>query len=351
MERVCRLPGHRLPEVQPLSDAPPLTPEQARGWARYADTSPLYQHLIEVVASDPDLMDLLNMVVGSPRPNVLLAGVQFLMFRDGGERLGDFYPSLTERPEDAAGVAGPFREFVMAHRDELAKIARTRHTQTNECRRCAALLPAIWSLPVSAFHLIDVGTSAGLNLHLDRYRYLWGDVSWGEPSQVLLSTENRGAPVLPREIEVLTRTGLDLDPVDLANPDDRLWLEALIWPEHSERRRRLQAAIEIAMAHPTPMVAGDALKTLGPAIEALPGSEPVVVMNSFALNQLPPRHREQLATIIEEGRAGRPIYRVSMEWLTPDEDAAVIAVDDGSGMRKIGNAQPHAEWIELYALP
>jgi hypothetical protein len=42
--------------------------------------------------------------------------------------------------------------------------------------------------------------------------------------------------------EVVWRAGLDLNPLDLTNPADVAWLEALIRPEHTHRRARLRAA-------------------------------------------------------------------------------------------------------------
>jgi hypothetical protein len=334
-----------------LSIPPPPTPEQTSAWGKYAETSPLYQRLNEVVAGDDSLMSVLNSIEHTPRQNILFAGVQYLMLRDGGGELAQYFPNFADRPRDLAGVATPFTEFVTAHADELTEIGRSRYTQTNECRRCVALLPGIWATPAERFHLIDFGASAGLNLQLDRYAYRWDGITWGPDSPVVLETENRGAEVKPKEIEILTRTGLDLDPVDPTDQDARRWLEALVWPEHAERRYRLRAALDLAAANPPQLVAGDALTTLGPAIDELPGEATVVVINSFILNQFPRADRTRYDDILNERRSQRPIYRVSMEWLDPNAEAADLAVDDGSGLRKVGAAQPHGEWLELYARP
>ena len=93
----------------------------------------------------------------------------------------------------------PFRRFVLEHEDEIAAIGATRYTQTNESRRTVALLPGVWAGPLDRFHLIDVGASAGLNLALDRYRYRWGSVEWGD-SPLLQEAESRGADPVPRPI-------------------------------------------------------------------------------------------------------------------------------------------------------
>jgi hypothetical protein len=328
-----------------------LTPEQVRKWAVYAETSPLYTRLSEVIASNPGLMRVLNRIEHTPEPNILLAGVQFIMLRDGGGALGAHYPSLTDAETGVEGVEALFESFVQAHEEELVEIGRTRYTQTNECRRCAALLPAIWSTGADRFHLIDVGTSAGLNLLLDRYAYRWGDVTWGGPSPVELVTVSRGTAVSPRPIEVSSRTGIDLHPIDPDDEDDRRWLEALIWPEHHERRGRLRAALEVAAGVRLDLIRGDALDTLAQALDALPPGEAAVVMHSFVLNQLHPDARPRLDKIIEAARDRRPIHRVSMEALDGADAAALLAVDSGDGVVEVGRAQPHGEWLELYVRP
>ena len=166
-----------------------------------------------------------------------------------------------------------------------------------------------------------------------------------------LVTDMRGRPVAPRPVEIVSRTGLDLNPLDPTDPDDRLWLQALIWPEHHDRRQRLLGALELAARHPSRLVSGDALVTLGPLLEALPKGEPVVVINSFILNQLPAEMRTRIKELIDEQRVTRPIYRVSMEWLDTRDESSSLEVDLGSGMEKIGAAHPHGEWLELYARP
>lgn len=351
MERVRRLAGHGLSERNLLTRRSPLTPDQIRDYGRYLESSPLYVQLVEVIAADNRLVDILNAIENVPRQNILFAGVQYLMTGEGGVDLARFYPNLTDSPLGLEGIAGPFADFVLEHADELMEIGRSRYTQTNECRRCVALLPGVWATPAERFHLVDFGASAGLNLQLDKYHYTWGDLTWGPDSTVALRTEIRGEKPIPRSVEVLSRVGLDLNPIDAADADDRRWLEALVWPEHEDRRRRLVAALDLAAANPPELIGGDATATLPRALASLPGRDPVVVMNSFILNQFAAEDRERFAQVVASLRETRPVYRVSMEWLDTDAKAAWLEVDDGSGLIKIGEAQPHGEWVELYARP
>lgn len=142
-----------------------------REWATHAHGSPLYGVLCAVVADSDELLRILNRILNRPYPNVFFAAVHYLLMKGDGPELAGFYPSLTDDPEPLAAVGRPFREFVVSREEEIIELGRTRHTQTNGCRRCVALLPAIWRSGLSRFHLVDLGTSAGLNLLVDLYHY------------------------------------------------------------------------------------------------------------------------------------------------------------------------------------
>lgn len=46
------------------------------------------------------------------------------------------------------------------------------------------------------------------------------------------------------------RAGLGLNPLDVTEPADVAWLEALVWPEHHHRRDRLRAAAKHSTGPP-----------------------------------------------------------------------------------------------------
>ncbi len=326
-----------------------VTPEDVRRWVTFAHGSPHYHYLAEVIASDPDLMRVLGRIPHTPQTNVLFAGVQYLLLQGHGPELAAFYPNLTDSPADIQGIDYVFKSFVLDNEETLVELGSTRYTQTNECRRCVALLPAMARADFDAFHLIDVGCSAGLNLAADRYRYRWGEIEWGGEYPVLLETDLRqGAPGVDR-VTVLSRTGLDLNPIDARDSDHRLWLEALVWPENEPRRVRLRAALDQLEVTPVEFVAGNAVETLDDVLAGLPMGEPAVVMNSFALNQFTPDMRSQLEAVVERHRGSRPIHRVSLELFTSDNTWANLRIDGGEGYVDLGHAHPHGEWLELYA--
>ena len=159
------------------------------------------------------------------------------------------------RPDD---VAAAFAGFCRAHRAELVQLIATRTTQTNEVGRCTALLPGLchiaamygWDEPLS---LLDLGTSAGLNLLFDDYSYVYraatGDSSLTAGAAgsgiALECSAHDDLTVLPdlRLPLMAERVGLDLSPVDPFSDDDALWLLACQWPDNPARFGRLRAAL------------------------------------------------------------------------------------------------------------
>ena len=327
-----------------------MTPDKIRYWGQFLYDSPLYEELVSVVAESVDLLEIVGSIDNRPRPNIFFAAVQFLLFDEPEHPLTAFYESMNSEPAEPEEVGSAFTDFVLEHRLEIENLGRTRWTQTNECRRCALLLPAIWAGALGEFHLVDVGTSAGLNLAIDRYAYQWGETVWGD-SPLLLSTEGRGVAPEPKGVEVLSRTGLDLNPIDTSDPIERRWLDALIWPGHRERRQRLRLAIDIANAVPKDLVAGDALITLEEVLSELPAGEPTVVMHSFVMNQLDDAQRRSFSNVIDEARSNRTIHRVGVEHLRVEQQWSDVLLDVGEGLESIGLAHHHAEWLELYARP
>lgn len=335
-----------------MSGLEPASPDYVRSWSRRAHGSPLYRVLGEHIADSDELMNLVRRIEHWPPTNLVFASVHYLLMQGLETPLRQYYPSLVDDPDPPEKAIGPFEEFVLGHQEWIVENSNRRYTQTNESKRCVALVPAIWETRLESFHLVEIGASAGLNLALDEYRYRWGEIEWGPwGSPVLLETESRGGRVRPQQIEILSRVGLDLNPIELDDPDERAWLLALIWPEHTERRARLERAMDLAKDVPMRMVEGDATDTLRGVLSSLPAGDPVVVMNSMALMQFGRAQRESLYQTIEDAGTERPVRRVSFEILAAGDEWVTLAADSGRGLAQIGQAHPHGEWIELYARP
>ena len=165
---------------------------------------------------------------------------------------------------------------------ELVRSELHRSTQTNEPGRCAvfqSVIALIAQRGHPSINLIDVGTSAGINLYFDRFPVRETDDD--DPLTLVCHDEtpvDRGL----RVPDVVSRVGIDPSPLDLAVEDDRLWLEACLWPEEPRRLERLDAIIERRSSWPeTTVLRGTVAERLGDAIALGDPSSLTVVMNSY----------------------------------------------------------------------
>lgn len=316
-------------------------------WGEHARESPLYQLLAEAVSTDSELLDIASQIEHLPRPNMLFSAVQFLLGPD--DELAQFYASRTENPVPPDGAFPLFRAFVLDHADRIIELGRTRFVQTNEVRRVAALLPTLMSEadrlgePV---HLIEVGAAAGLNLCLDRFQYDFGGLEFGH-SDVLLRVELEGDIDVPgRAPYVQRRVGIDRNPLDLNDPDDIRWLEALIWPEQVERRRRLRAAVRVRATVQVEMVRADAASAIGGALDRLPTAGPAIVFHAFTLNQFTDEQRERFDRALEAGSSRRSVSRIGFEYWDGADDWPEIRVGlSEPSLVPTMQAHPHGAWI------
>lgn len=194
-----------------------------------------------------------------------------------------------------------FRAWLIEHWPAVAAEALVRATQTNEPRRLTAIMPILAAIGPRVA-LIEVGASAGLCLYPDRYSYDYSghrvDPAKG-PSTVLLQADTTGAVPLPAHPpEVLWRAGLDLNPLDVRDPADVRWLQTLVWPEQTERRGRLDAALDIVRRDPPHLVRGDAAGGLEGLVAQAPAGVPLVIVSPAVLVYLAPADREAFADTV-----------------------------------------------------
>ena len=326
-----------------------------------ANQSPLYAILGNTVADSPELLDLANEArEGQPPPNILFAAVHALLARCPEHPLAAYYATLGGTAAAGPEAGAQFREFCLEHRDQLLAVIRTRLTQTNEVRRSALLLPAlscIASRTGRPLALIEVGPSAGLNLLLDRYQYRYGDVRVGAArSPVLLGCEPRSPMPDVCIPEVVSRAGIDLNPLDVTNDDDVAWLRALLWPEHTDRLALLNAAIEVARDEPPDLYGGDVFQLLPRLIAEAPEDASVCLIATFVLNQFSQDARDKLRAMLLELSKARELHHVQIGFpgffepgkqLDGEEQVWVLRVREGAGeYRAVAVANPHGRWMQ-----
>jgi hypothetical protein len=310
-----------------------------------------------VIARDEALLRLAAHASSRPVPNLLLAAVQYLLRRARNHPLRDFYPTLGGSATPDSDPAELFRAFCLQHATAIQEILRTRRVQTNEVRRCAVLLPAFGLVAHQAsgrpLALVEVGTSAGLNLLWDHYAYDYGSGHvYGDPgSQVRLACELKGVrqPPLPdRMPPVIARLGVDLQPIDVQDPAAVDWLRALVWPEHTARLARLERAIEVVRAATPTLLAGDALERLPEMLTTVPESALLCLYHTFTINQFSPEAHGRFQTLLDTHGATHDLCCVSIASIDAGgPELRLLAYRSGrKEERLLARCDAHGQWIE-----
>ncbi|MGH7335617.1 MAG: DUF2332 domain-containing protein [Candidatus Rokuibacteriota bacterium] len=189
---------------------------------------------------------------------------------------------------------------------------RSRRTQTKKVGRCAVILPA---LPFGPLALVEIGASAGLCLLLDRFFYDFGSTRIGDASsRVRVRCALTGPTPVPSTMpSIVWRRGLDVRPVDVRDDEAVRWLLACVWPDHHERRQRLEAAIALARTQPPLVSAGDLVDDLPALLAEAPVDGRLVVVHSAVLTYVTPERRVALAHVLGDASKQRDVVWVSNE--------------------------------------
>ena len=349
------------------SPTEPLAEHFAEGQSIFV-TSPLYRSLCRTVAQDRPLLELLAQRRAGQQASYLFFGaVHYLLLGGAQHPLGAYYPSVSGAAADDPAGAGPaLLDFCRTYHDELAELIRTRLVQTNVVRRAAALRVALWAVGTRCtqpVHLIEVGASAGIHLHVDRYRHVVGDRTFGpRDAAITIDTDWRGAdppPDLDAVPPIASRVGVDLHPVPVTDPDERLWLQALVWPENKREAALLATALNGVAADPPAIVAGDAIDVCPALARRLPPGEPRVAFHAATRMHVPEARRAAFDEAIDSIGQGGPLYHA---WLEPvaaphqglpdDTDGALAWHGPGDGRAfALVRVDGHLEWESPCANP
>jgi len=314
----------------------------ARRYRQFADqeargSSPSYEAWSRAVAADRGLLAQLAALPAPKRqPNLVFAALRW----------------HGARPGDPASL----RQVVLGSWAELSRTITRRATQTNEPARCAVLLPLLHQIP-GPVALIELGAAAGLCLIPDRYSYAYSDGTVVHPSDgpsELVLRCRIAAGRLPAGLtvpQVAWRAGVDLNPLDPADPDTSAWLETLIWPEHQHRRRRLAAALRLAAAAGVRVERGNLLDCLGRLVAEAPPSATPVVVHSAALAYLGAEDRAAAVAAIA-GSGARWISFEGRGVVTPDTGLSGPVTPDTSFVAALGQvpfalASGHGDTVTL----
>jgi hypothetical protein len=301
--------------------------------------SPFYCNLLACALNEPALelpfWDALDKFEGNPMSTLstlrILGALHDLVLSGKAESLAATFPQ-DDCPGDAAKAWHELNAVIAKHRAFIDSRLKSQ-VQTNEVRRCAALVPGFLEVSARAglpLRLAELGASAGLNLCWDSYRYRFGDVEWGNDDALLtLETDWYGNPPKIGPIQIAGRRGCDLSPLDMADANDRRKLQSFIWPDQPARKNMIRRAIR-ATERTSPdlekMPAGDFVADV---LDARQHGEVTVIYHSIMWMYVPEEERRAITTAIEEaGRsatASNPLAWLRMEFV--DSETAALWLD------------------------
>ena len=325
---------------------------QARGCAKLG--SPFMGRLMALFAArltaGSPVADLVLGWTGNPRSEadsvpLRLAGALHALKRSGHPALTSVYPPHQVDDETLWSTVTATLEA----EEEFLLERLSNPPQTNEVRRASALIPTLhlldrrYGLPI---RLIEIGTSAGLNLRADQFRQETGSASYGpKDAPVRLAPGWQGPTPAPSTPQIAERIGIDLRPLDPARDADRLL--SYIWPDQPDRLAWTEAAIGLATLHPAQLIAADAVDWLhGLTLEA---GRLTLLFHTIAWQYLPGDARAEGERLIGATGAlatdAAPLARFSMEAAGPSA-ALTLQLWPGKVMLDLGRADYHGRWIE-----
>jgi hypothetical protein len=305
----------------------PSIPEQCRqqaGWCKSLGSA-LYTHLLfrcaDVYEAGGSVRELLQSHEKDDKSSVLplrfMGAVHRLVLEGRAPQLAKFYPSVGGIVE-LNEVWKAFSSAVREQTDRLRTLIENP-VQTNEVGRCGSLLGGFGLIAEHTglpLRLLEIGSSAGLNLRWDLYRYEWPGGSWGSAASAV-RLENvffDGAPFLPSTINIVHRGGCDPSPVDITSDEGRVTLLSYIWPDQMDRLRRLEAAIEIARAVPCIIEKMHGAEWLEAHLSNSFAGTATVVFHSAVWPYIVESEQQQIIAIMEEA-GKRASEEAPLAWL------------------------------------
>lgn len=287
----------------------------------------------------------------------IAAGVHALWRRADAPELTSAFDGTSTRAANADAM-----RHLLLHNDAALLPWLDSPPQTNEPGRSAQLMAGL--LEVVARHgprmdILEIGSSAGLNLLIDRFRIeLSGVVTGPAGSPVHLVPQWRGPPP-PAEPPVIVSTrGVDIAPIDATDPAQAERLLAYVWADHTLRFERVARAIDMIHAAPPSIDTGDAADWVEARLRE-PQAKGVtrVLMHSIVWQYLGQASKARVTAAMEQAgarsTADRPLawVRVEADRTVHQHDISLRSWPGHDAPVLIGHSHAHGFWVERLAEP
>ena len=302
----------------------------------FAGESPFYEALMGLMAADVEAggpcWELLAPYADEPSteyyPLRALAGVHRMVLDGSAPELVAHYPSVGG-DGDAIAAWPAVRDAIAAHDPEVLEDLR-HPLQTNETSRCGALAAGfhvIASRDPRPMRALELGASAGLNLHFNDYRYEAGGIAAGPADSAVRFVDYwRGAvPPFDAPVELVERRGCDIDPIDPGSEEGRVSLLSYVMPDELARFETMRAAVAIAAGDPVTVDAESADTWAERMLAELPQGVATVVFHSVFWVYPPPEVTGRIRATIEAA-AERTTPEAPLRWLSYEGDAHHLGV-------------------------
>lgn len=298
--------------------------KRIRASARHFSSCPLYEHCLNIVADNDEMVGIIAHTPKGPQPtNLFLAAVHYLLIQHPNNELAQWYESIVENPRPVETVDNAFISFCLENSDSIVAILQSRLVQTNEVARCIPLRAALAKLAEDIrvpCDFMEIGASAGLLMAFEHYHYdADGPLTDDRISSPRLTTDWEGRRLsLDPLPEFRSICGIDLNPIDIGDSDERLWLQALIWPNARYRRAQLDSACSLVEEHKIRVAPMDVNDWIEHQLKEGPQLTPLVVFHAAVRAHMPRDCWNSCLEGLVRLSGLRPVYRISMESDTED---------------------------------
>ena len=300
-----------------------------------------------------------GLVVKDAMPLRIAGALHNLVLTGEDQRLANVYAG---RMTDQAAIDALVCELVETYDARLLPWL-DGPPQTNEAGRSASLMAGLLWLAQYVppkFEMLELGSSAGINTMMDRYRFDLGGVSVGpEASPMQIKPEWRGPPPPATKPEICSIRGCDVAPVDLTDPGASLRLKSYVWPEAYFRMDRIDAAVALASVKAPDVVKANAAEFVSDAFDKPQESGVSRVLFHSIVWQYVPVEQQQIVEAEMAQAAASATPEKPLAWLmletnreTFKHELTVRYWDGSEGCGEphmLACAHPHGAWVEWLA--